>query len=117
MAKILPMIPLGVWMSRGTRNKGGRPAVLKPEHLEILRALAQEKPVCTLDEFRQRFAEESGVVVSGPTLRKGLQAAGIVRQRPRRAERTGLEASPQRRYGYTETRTGMRARRTAMPVV
>lgn len=45
-------------MSRGTRNKGGRPAVLKPEHLDILRAPAQEKPVCTLEEFRQRFAEQ-----------------------------------------------------------
>jgi len=90
-------------MSSGSRNRGGRPAVLKPEHLDLLRALAQAKPVCTLDEFRQRFAEQSGVVVSGPTLRKALQAAGIVRQRPRRAKRTGSAASPQRRYGYTDS--------------
>lgn len=77
-------------------------SVLKPENLDILHALAHEKPVCTLDEFRQRFAEQSDVVASGPTLLKGLQATGIVRQRPRRAQRTSRDASTQRRYGYTD---------------
>lgn len=89
-------------MSSGSANKGGRPPALMPEHLETLRAVVQEKPVCSLEELRTRFAEQSGLRVSGPTLRKALQAAGIVRRRPARAPRTGLEAPPKRRYGYTE---------------
>lgn len=43
------------------------------------------------------------MAVSEPTLRKALRAAGIVRQRSRRAERTEREASPKRRrYGDTD---------------
>ena len=89
-------------MSSESRNKGGRPPALGREHLEVLRAVVQEKPVCSLEELRRRFVERSGVPVSGPTLRKALKAAGIVRHRPPRTPRSGLEASPKRRYGYTE---------------
>lgn len=89
-------------MSSESRNKGGRPPALGREHLEVLRAVVQEKPVCSLEELRRRFVERSGVAVSGPTLRKALKAAGIVRHRPPRTPRSGLEASPKRRYGYTE---------------
>jgi putative transposase len=90
-------------MSSEKPNRGGRPPALKPEHLELLRAVVLEKPVCSLEELQRHVVERGGVMVSGPTLRKALQAAGIVRQRPCRAERTGREASPQRRrYGYTD---------------
>jgi transposase len=89
-------------MSSESRNKGGRPPALGREHLEVLRVVVQEKPVCSLEELRRRFVERSGVPVSGPTLRKALKAAGIVRHRPPRTPRSGLEASPKRRYGYTE---------------
>jgi putative transposase len=91
-----------VSMPSESPNKGGRPPVLKPEHLETLRAVVDEKPVCWLEELRTRFAEQAGLRVSGPTLRKALQAAGMVRRRPARGPRTGLEAPSKRRYGYTE---------------
>ena len=86
-----------------SQTRGGRPEKLKPEHLERLREVAREHPGGTLEELHQAFATLTGRVVSGPTLLKGLKAAGIVRVRPTRRTR-GPEAAPPsvRRYGYTD---------------
>lgn len=89
-----------------TKNVGGRPRKLNPSHAELLREVAREQPMATLEELRQAFARRSGVEVSGPTLLKGLKQAGIVRVRPegRRGDAAPrpAEAPKAKRYGYTE---------------
>lgn len=86
-----------------SQKRGGRPAKLKPEHAELLREVAREQPFATLDELGQTFVGRGGPRVSGPTLLKGLKAAGIVRVRPtRRVQRPDSAPPAVRRYGYTE---------------
>lgn len=89
-------------MSSEGINKGGRPPALKAEHREILRALVDEQPVCSLEELGTRFVARTGIAVSGPTLRKALTAAGIVRHRAPRERRASVAAAPKPRYGYTD---------------
>jgi transposase len=91
-------------MSSEHEKKGGRRPSLQAEHVEILRVLVQEKPLCTLEELGAEFAKRAGFTVSAPTLRKGLQAAGVQRRRPVRGGRreAAEERPPPSRYGYTE---------------
>ena len=86
-----------------SQTRGGRPKKLTPEHLEGLRNVAREHPGGTLEELRQAFAARTGVLVSGPTLLKGLKAAGIVRVRPtQRTRRSDVAPPAVRRYGYSQ---------------
>lgn len=90
-------------MSSEAKNKGGRPPALQAEHLELLRSLVQERPVCPLEELGEAFGQRAGFSVSAPTLRKGLKAAGIERIRPTRRRRDAqAAAAAPARYGYTE---------------
>lgn len=83
------------------KRKGGRPAKLGDEHLEVLRALVTERPVQTLDELGAAFTARTGLSVASVTLRRGLQRAGIERVLPQR-RRPSARASAPRRYGYTD---------------
>ena len=46
----------------------------------MLRELVRQRPVCAMEELRAAFVERMGVSVRAPTLRKGLQEAGVVRR-------------------------------------
>ena len=92
---------------RGTRTeakgKGGRPPKLGQDELAQLRAIALAHPTDTVDELTARLRQEVGVDACSHTVRKGLLAAGLVRERPLRkvaSEAAPAEEKPSR-YGYT----------------
>ena len=90
-------------MSSAAKEKAGGPPLRRAEHVEILRVLVEERPVCSLEALRRALVERSGVSVRGPTLRKGLQEAGVVcHQAPRGGGETADARPPQRRSGHTD---------------
>ena len=91
------------------KGKAGRPAKIKAEHGELLRALVAQRPASSLDELCVAFAQQTGVQVCGATLRTALREAGIVRVLPQQREtpvvteaRVEAQANRPPRYGYTE---------------
>ena len=87
-----------------TPRKRGRPPKLGPAEIEILGAIARERPTATLDEMAHLLAARTGVKVSDVTLRRGLAAAGIERVKPvtprARADSGTSESPTEGRYGY-----------------
>ena len=83
-------------------KKRGRPALLKDEHVRLLREITRESAQGSLQEVCEELARRSGVRACGATVRKALRAAGIVQAKPQR--RGGARAPEQGkgtgRYGY-----------------
>lgn len=83
-------------------KRKGRPEKISPSALSVLRELALELPLATLEELVKTFQMRTGLQVHGATLRKALMAAGITRAKPpARQPATGDNPSPQR-YGYQD---------------
>lgn len=86
-------------------NRGGRPAALTPEHVDLLRSIVSRTPHATLEELAAELAHLGEVRVCAATIRRTLGAQGIVRLIPARA--IGRASAPTasitqpKRYGYT----------------
>ena len=81
----------------------GRPALLSAAHVETLREFVKAHPRGSLDDATRDLRERCGVEVCSKTVRKALQAAGIVRVKPARQAMSNANetAGPTKRYGYT----------------
>lgn len=89
---------------RGMKNRGGRPALLKPEHGAVLSEIAQQQPRSSLDELTREFNRRSGMDVCSATVRKALKKAGITRMKPVRQASAPIAAPGGKplRTGYTD---------------
>ena len=74
-------------------NAGGRPPVLKPEHIAILHDIVTEHAQASLQEIADELHRRCGLRVCDATIRRALRAQGIVRLKPvRRRMRTEARA-------------------------
>jgi transposase len=85
-------------------NRHGRPEKIDCSHLALLRELALEQPMSTVDELLGRFRLQTDISVSKVTLSKALKRAGIRRFKPTEppsATTKAVEACQKpKRYGY-----------------
>jgi len=70
-------------------GRTGRPPKLGPEQIEVLVALVQKNPSLSLDDIVWSLREQTGLVVTAPTVQKYLREAGFARTRPSRERATG----------------------------
>ena len=63
-------------------NTGGRPPVLKPEHIVILHDIVTEHAQASLQEIADELHRRCGLRVCDATIRRALRAQGIVRLKP-----------------------------------
>jgi transposase len=75
------------------KPRPGRPRAIPREHEEALRALVEADPAAYLDEYRDRWAEESGVRVSISTMSRALRKLGFTRKKGRWVPPSGTRAS------------------------
>jgi len=81
-------------------NLGGRPPVLKSEHIAVLLDIVAERAQVSLQEIADELCHRWGVRVCEATVRRALRAQGIVRLKPtRRVYATAPKGD--KRYGYT----------------
>jgi transposase len=60
---------------------GGKPPLLKSQHIEILEQLVEEDNDATLQELRDRLAEKTGVKASISTICRCLQRRELTRKK------------------------------------
>jgi len=80
-------------------GKRGRPPKLTAEDYPMLREVVAARPTATLEEVTAAVEQRSGQSLDRVTVRKALNAAGIVRQKPAIERDAGPD---RRRYGYTQ---------------
>ena len=80
-------------------NRGGRPPVLKPTHIQVLLKIVAEHPQASLDEIANELYRQSELRVCTATIRRCLRAQGIVRLKVKR--HAYIPAQAGKRYGYT----------------
>ncbi len=85
------------------RGRPGRRPALSPEHVAVLRVIAQEQPRSSLDEVTRELFRRSGTKVNPVSVRKALREAGIERLKPTRraGERAAQGKGAGVRTGYT----------------
>lgn len=83
-------------------KRKGRPEKIKPSDLSILRELALEQPLATLDELVKAFQIRTGLQVHSATLRKALATLGVARVKPSRPPSTTTGDQTRKRYGYQD---------------
>ena len=85
--------------SRSLPHPGGRPPVLKAEHIAALHDIVTERAQASLQEIADELHHRCGLCVCTATIRSALRAQCIVRLKPVRRAYTA--AKPAKRYGYT----------------
>jgi transposase len=80
-------------------NPVGRPPVLKPEHIAVLRDIVTERAQASLQEIADELYRRCGIRVCDATIRSALRAQGIIRLKPVKRAYTATKAA--KRYGYT----------------
>ncbi len=88
---------------RQEKGKPGRRPKLGAKELGVLRSIALAHATDTVEELTARLRKETGVDVCPRTVRKGLLAVGLVRDRPARkaaSKQAPADEKPSR-YGYT----------------
>lgn len=63
------------------KAKPGRPAIMAKEDCEALRGYVVEQADATVEEYRQRLADERGVKVSATTVQRMLIKLGLTRKK------------------------------------
>lgn len=83
-------------------KRKGRPEKIKPSDLSVLRELALEQPLATLDELVKAFQIRTGLQVHSATLRKALATVGVARVKPSACPSTPTSDQTSKRYGYQD---------------
>jgi putative transposase len=82
-------------------KRHGRPEKITGEHLSLLREIALEQPMATVEELVEQLLLKTGLSVSKVTLSKALKRAGICRVKPSEPlNKTSESVQPAKRYGY-----------------
>lgn len=86
-----------------SRNRGGRPPSLKPEHREELVRLTGEMAQASMEELTRELGRRCNVQVCSATVRKALKEAAITRVKPPRksGQRAAVRGVAPQRFGYT----------------
>jgi putative transposase len=82
-------------------HPGGRPLVLKPEHIAALHDIVTEHAQVRLQEMADELHRRCGERACAATIRRALRAHDIVRLKPVRRVFTRSSAKCAKRYGYT----------------